>query len=66
METLLVHPQNSKQLDAIKAVLKVLNVPFESQVETVSSKVSREDIDQAYDEMRAGQYTVLDPNNLWK
>lgn len=33
METLTVHPQDKKQLNAVEAVLKALNVPFEKAKE---------------------------------
>jgi hypothetical protein len=31
METLTIHPENSDQLEAVKAVLKALKIPFERQ-----------------------------------
>lgn len=31
METLIVHPKNKKQLDAVEAVLKALNVAFKKE-----------------------------------
>jgi hypothetical protein len=33
METIVIHPETEDQLDAIKAVLKALKVPFEKQEE---------------------------------
>ena len=66
MEALLIHPKNSDQLTAIKAILKVLKVPNEPQEEVAFPKLTKADIDQAYNEIREGKYTVIDAENLWK
>jgi len=36
MESLLIHPENSEQLTAIKAVLKALKINFESNKNTTT------------------------------
>jgi phage terminase Nu1 subunit (DNA packaging protein) len=66
MSTILAHPQNQEQLNAIKAVLKALKVPFEQQDEVSFPELTKSDIDQAYKELRAGQYTVIEADDLWK
>jgi hypothetical protein len=66
MSAILIHPQNSEQLEAIKAVLKALKVPFEQQDEISLPELTKSDIDQAYKELRAGQYTVVEADDLWK
>lgn len=66
MEAILVHPKNSEQSKALKAFLKAFKVPFESQDEVSFSKVSKADIDKAYNEMRNGEYAVVNTEDLWK
>lgn len=66
MEALLIQPENSEQLAAVKAVLKALKVPYKRQTEEISPHVKRADIDQAYEEMRQGNYEVVGIDDLWK
>lgn len=66
MEAILVHPQNDDQFKAITAVLKALKVPYEAQDKASFPNLKKEDIDQAYNELRAGKYTAIDTNDLWK
>jgi len=40
MEAILIHPENPEQLKTIKAVLKALNVPFETQNTSLPPHVS--------------------------
>lgn len=39
MEAIVIHPENPEQLKTIKAVLKALKVPFESQSATLPPHV---------------------------
>lgn len=64
MEAIIVHPENTEQLKAVKAVLKALKVPFEPQKEL--PPIKKADIDEAYNEMRKGKYTVIKTMDLWK
>lgn len=64
MEAILVHSENIEQLKTVKAVLKALKVPFEPQKELPSLKKS--DIDEAYNDMRKGKYTIIKTADLWK
>ncbi|TDO21586.1 DUF2683 family protein [Pedobacter duraquae] len=66
MQPLVIHPENSDQLTAIKAILKVLKVPYESQEEVSLPKVTKTDIDKAYNGHREGLYTVVEGEDLWK
>lgn len=66
MEALLIHPKNSDQLTAVKAILKALKVPYEPQEELSFPKITKADIEQAYAELREGKYTVIEADNLWK
>lgn len=66
MKAILVHPQNDDQLKAITAVLKALKIPFEAKDKTSLPNLTKADIDEAYNELRANKYTVIDTNDLWK
>ena len=35
MEAITIHPENAEQLEAVKAVLKALKIPFEPQSNTL-------------------------------
>lgn len=52
METLIVEPQNKKQLNAIKAFLKALNVSFRREDESSANPSP------------SGDTWFLDPNNI--
>jgi len=66
METLLIHPENSEQLKAIKAVLKVLNVGFESTKESPYSKAFVEKIKQSRKQYLAGNRRKVSLDEIWK
>ncbi|QHS57232.1 hypothetical protein GWR56_17425 [Mucilaginibacter sp. 14171R-50] len=40
MESILIHPENSDQMKAVKAVLKALKVPFEHQPTPLPAHIS--------------------------
>jgi methionine synthase I (cobalamin-dependent) len=58
METILIHPDNVEQLKTVKAVLKALKVPFESQTSTLPLHVS-ESINKSIKQFEAGQTISL-------
>lgn len=70
METLTVHPQDKKQLTAVEAVLKALDIPFEKVNEespynpafVAKIKKSQED----YKEGKGTMVTLDELNQLWK
>jgi len=65
METLIVRPENKTQSNAIKAVLKALNVSFEKQEEAYDAKfVSK--IKKSAAEFDAGKYKTIKTEDLWK
>lgn len=66
MSAIIVHPQNLEQLKAIKTILKALKVPFEQQDDVSLLQLTKSDIDRAYNEMRANQFTVVETDDLWK
>jgi hypothetical protein len=59
MESILIHPESAEQLKAIKAVLKVLKVPFESQAATLPSHVSHS-IEKSIKQYEEGKTISLD------
>ena len=66
MEAILVHPQNDDQFKAVTAMLIALKIPYEATDEGSLTNLNKADIDQAYNELRADKYTVIDTNDLWK
>jgi len=41
METLIVHPENKAQLNAVKQVLKAMKIPFEKEDKPYNPEFSR-------------------------
>lgn len=73
METLIMHPQNKEQLDALKAFAKALNVPFDkNEVELTDREKGIklygvkmvEDIEEAEEDIKAGRVTRVKKENL--
>ncbi len=62
METLLVYPQNSKEL---KTIMKVLNVKFESKATPYNpefvAKIKRSD-----EQFEKGEVQAINMEDLWK
>ena len=67
METLLVYPENNKQLKALKAVMAALNVKFEKKEESSPydpefvKKIERGDKD-----ILQGNTTKITLDEIWK
>lgn len=69
METLIVQPKNKKQLSAIKAVLKALDVAFKKVEDGEYDQAFVEKIMQGDADFKAGKgkkMTIDELNNLWK
>ena len=70
METLVVRPQNEAQERAVKAILEVLKVPYESEPEADSESPYNAEfvtkIFEADEDIKAGRYTVINTEDLWK
>ncbi|RYX87455.1 hypothetical protein EON73_01385 [bacterium] len=65
METLIVEPKNRKQLSAIKAFLKALDVSFRKDNEV--SKELAEVIERGRQDAKSGRTTVIKSSaDLWK
>jgi isocitrate dehydrogenase len=69
METLIVQPKSKKQLSAIKAVLKALDVSFKNAGESLYDQAFVEKILQGDEDFKAGKgekMTIDELNSLWK
>lgn len=67
METLIVEPKNRKQLSAIKAFLKALDVSFRKEEESPYNPEFVAKIKKSEKQFEKGEYITLDPNkSLWE
>jgi Protein of unknown function (DUF2683) len=64
METLIVHPQNKEQLDALKAFMKALKISFEAEKPYDPEFVAM--VLQGDEDLKAGKGVTVDVDNLWK
>lgn len=63
METLIIHPENKEQLNAIKAFLKALKISFEKKdAETYHPDF----IEMVKKAENNADYKTIDPNKLWE
>lgn len=62
MQTLTFHIENKKQLNALKAVAKVLEINFEVQ----KSPYNPAFVDSIKRAEKRGSYKTVDSNNLWE
>ncbi len=68
METILAHPENNEQLEAIKAVLKALKIKFESKKEE-DPNYNPEFVKMILDgkkEVEEGRGITIALEDLWK
>ncbi len=65
METLIVHPENKKQLAALKAFMKAFKISFEEGKSAYEPEFV-EMIKQGDEDLKAGKGVVVDIDNLWK
>lgn len=67
METLIVEPKSRKQLNAIKAVLKALDIAFRKEKESPYNPEFVAKIKKSEEQFEKGEYITLDPNkSLWE
>ncbi len=67
METLIVEPKSRKQLNAIKAVLKALDVTFRKEEEIPYNPEFVAKIKKSEEQFEKGEYITLDPSkSLWE
>lgn len=61
METLIMHPENKQQLQALKAIAKALNI----SVETQKSPYNPDFVAMVKGAEKRGHYKTIDPNDIW-
>ena len=62
METLIVHPQNKEQLDALKAFMKVLKISFEAEKPYDPEFVAK--IQESKRQVKRGETRVVNIDDL--
>ena len=66
METFIVRPANKMQANAIKAVLKALDITFERTTEEPYDSEFVEKIAKSDQEYKEGRFKSIKTENLWK
>ncbi|SEK78146.1 DUF2683 family protein [Parapedobacter koreensis] len=66
METFIVHPENKAQANAIKAVLKAMNISFEKTSGKTYDPSFVKKIKKSEEEFRNGQFKSIKTEDLWK
>lgn len=66
METLTIHPKNKAQTEAIKAVLKAMEIPFESESESTYTPEFVAKIKASEEEEKYGKTKAINTDDLWK
>jgi hypothetical protein len=64
METLIVHPQNKEQLDALKTFMKAFKISFEEEKHYDPEFVAM--VLKGDEDLKAGKGIKVDIDNLWK
>jgi hypothetical protein len=65
METLIVHPKNEEQSTALKAVMKVLKIDFETEKSPYNPEFVKE-ILKAKEDIKNGKGVKIAIEDLWK
>ncbi|MDN3588022.1 hypothetical protein QWY86_15170 [Pedobacter aquatilis] len=65
METLIAHPKNEEQATALKAVMKVLKIDFETEKRPYNPEFVK-DIIQAREDVKNGKGVKIAVEDLWK
>lgn len=65
METLIVHPKNEEQATALKAVMKVLKIDYETEERPYHPEFVK-DILQAREDIKNGKGVKIAVEDLWK
>lgn len=66
METLLVYPENNKQLKALKDVMTALNVKFEKKEESPYYPEFIKKIERGDKDILQGETTKITLDEIWK
>jgi len=65
METLIVHPKNEEQATTLKAVMKVLNIDFETEKSSYNPEFVAK-IKRGQEQKKAGKGIKIPVEDLWK
>ena len=65
METLIAHPKSKEQLEALKAVMKVLKIDFETEKSSYNPEFVKE-ILKAREDIKNGKGVKIAVEDLWK
>ena len=65
METLIVHPENKTQLEAMKTFMKAFKISFEEEKSPYNPEFVKM-IKQGDEDLKAGKGVKVDIDNLWK
>ena len=65
METLIVHPKNEEQSTALKAVMKVLKIDFETEERPYNPEFVAK-IKRGQEQVKAGKGVKIAIEDLWK
>lgn len=65
METLIVHPENKAQLNAVKQVLKAMKIPFEKEDKPYNPEFVAK-IKKSEQNFKEGKFTKIAVEDLWK
>ncbi|TBO43886.1 DUF2683 family protein [Pedobacter kyonggii] len=65
METLIVHPKNEEQSTALKAVMKVLKIDFETEESPYNPEFIAK-IKRGQEQVKAGKGVKIAIEDLWK
>lgn len=65
METLIVHPENKAQLNAVKQVLKAMKISFEKNEKPYNPEFVAK-IKKSEQNFKEGKFTKIAIDDLWK
>ena len=65
METLIVHPENKAQLNAVKQVLKAMKISFEKEDKPYNPEFIAK-IKKSEQNFKEGKFTKIAIEDLWK
>jgi len=66
METLIAHPKNEDQAAALKAVMKVLSIDFETAENSYNPEFVKKVLTGVNSRKSGKPGQKMDPQNLWK
>lgn len=67
METLIVQPKNKKQLEAVKAFLRALDISFKKETQSLYNPEFVAKIERSRQQIKGGYYVTIDQGkSLWE